>query len=241
MSDLSLPPQPDPEPVVISFDPVPPYRCALRIPEALMKGIAQRMIDVRSVDFSWYVVELVCYDLRERGVHSFTRPLADADPGMQEAVDLVTVTTYDACKRRGRGAIQEILDNSSEEFRALKRSNQPLLPRRKWVNFPGRLAAAIEERWREQGYRSLSDHVVSLIRYDLLLGGRHRLFFGKDCTPEMLASLDIETLMTFELRKGRKKKFKAHYLVEEAAGMPMTIEECDTVLEAAMKKIIGQG
>jgi hypothetical protein len=60
--------------------------------------------------------------------------------------------------------------------------------------FPPLLAEKIEERWNELGFRSISEYVVSVMRYDQLLGGKHRLFSGNDFRPEILAALDRETL-----------------------------------------------
>ena len=54
----------------------------------------------------------------------------------------------------------------------------------------------------------------SVMRYDLLLGGKHRHLPNNDFRPEILAALDRETLTEF--LKNRKLKIMVDYLLEEA-------------------------
>jgi hypothetical protein len=77
------------------------------------------------------------------------------------------------------------------------------------------LAEKIDERWKELGFRSILEYVTSVMRYDLLLGGKHRHFPTNDFHPKILAALDRETLTEF--LKNRKPKIRLDYLLEKAA------------------------
>ncbi len=46
---------------------------------------------------------------------------------------------------------------------------------RKFVTVPYLLNEIVKTRWSELGYRSFSGYLVGLIRYDLLIGGKHTL------------------------------------------------------------------
>ena len=66
------------------------------------------------------------------------------------------------------------------------------------------------------------------MRYDLLLGGSHRIFNGNDTHPKILAALDTETLNEF--MANRKPKIRLDYLLEEAENRKLTREECEALL-----------
>jgi hypothetical protein len=111
----------------------------------------------------------------------------------------------------------------------------PGISEKREVFYPPLLVEKIEERWKELGFETLSEYVTSVMRYDLVLGGKHRLFNGNDFRPEILAAPDRETLTEF--LKNRKPKILSDYLLEEAAGKELTREECEVLLVAIGKKI----
>ena len=86
----------------------------------------------------------------------------------------------------------------------------------------------------QRGFESLSEYVTSVMRYNLLLGGKHRQFPINDY-PETLAALDRETLTEF--LRNRKPKIRLDFMLEEAAGKELTREECEVLLTAIGKKI----
>jgi hypothetical protein len=73
------------------------------------------------------------------------------------------------------------------------------------------------------------------MRYDLMLGGKHKHFPHNDYDPEVLGALDRETLTEF--LKNRKPKILLDYLLEKAAEKKLTRVECDTLLVAIGQKI----
>jgi hypothetical protein len=81
------------------------------------------------------------------------------------------------------------------------------------------LARVVRARGRAAGprlgFESLSEYATSVMRSDLLLGGKHQHFPNNDFHPEILAALDRETLNEF--LKSRKPKNMLDFLLEEAA------------------------
>jgi hypothetical protein len=61
----------------------------------------------------------------------------------------------------------------------------PGIPEKCEVYYPPLLVEKIEERWNELGFESLSEYVISVMRYDLLLGGKHRHFPNNDFHSEI--------------------------------------------------------
>jgi hypothetical protein len=73
------------------------------------------------------------------------------------------------------------------------------------------------------------------MRYDLLLGGKHKHFPHNDYDPEVLGALDRETLNEF--LANRKPKILVDFVLEQAAGKELTREECEVLLRAIGQKI----
>ena len=73
------------------------------------------------------------------------------------------------------------------------------------------------------------------MRYDLLLGGKHKHFPHNDYDPEVLGALDRETLNEF--LTNRKPKIRLDFLLEDEAQKKLTREECEVLLTAIGKKI----
>jgi hypothetical protein len=111
----------------------------------------------------------------------------------------------------------------------------PGVPQKREVFYPPLLVEKIEERWQELGFESLSEYVTSVMRYDLLLGGKHKHFPHNDYDPEVLGALDRETLSEF--LRNRKAKIRLDFLLEKAVEKELTREECETLLRAIGQKI----
>ena len=103
----------------------------------------------------------------------------------------------------------------------------PLARFRSEIRYSETLAPCIEQRWPEAGYESFSDYVTAVLRYDLLLLGRHHLFSGDDKAPDILAALDRETRREFEANL-QPKRIYLDRLLEEVTGHPLSQEELRT-------------
>ena len=224
------------------------YRVNVTITAILAALVPVRWREFFYRTFSPYVVELGCFDLRKRVFHWVTRPLADLRVEVQAAVDREIARHYQPGRERD-GALIKLIFN---RVNAITRANQPPAERVPIpdtlevasafsVFFPAALREAIEERWRELGFNSLSAYITSLIRYDLMLGGPHLYFDGEDMDPELLVELNRKTLNEFQTR--RRRKILCDYLIEEVAGRELTEEErtarmtelCDELVVNALR------
>jgi hypothetical protein len=206
----------------------PPWRVHIAVPGLLGTAIEERREEFSYKSFSPFAVELVCFDLRVRRDHIVTLPFFKEPPEVQNAIDRQIVHHYKPHSPRNKELLYRIL------------RGEPWLPPvgnfvegtyqsfRDHVRFPGKLRPLIEQRWREQGYDSISTYLTALIRYDLILSGPHYYFDGKDKHPEVLAALDEETFTAFHA--GKRQKILLDYLVEEAAGRNLTPEETEAEL-----------
>jgi hypothetical protein len=98
---------------------------------------------------------------------------------------------------------------------------------------------AMKERSEALGFQSLTEYITSLIRFDLLLGGPHNEFPGdKEFGVAEIMALDEKTLRAFREKKPRKCMID--YVVEEAAGRPMSPEERDAELAKTAEKLCAQ-
>jgi hypothetical protein len=213
------------------------WRRQIIIPAILAPAIDERINELERDSFSQHAIETVCFDLRIRRAHSVTGQFAREVPKVQDAIDRFMVATY----RRGMdgdgGTLRKLIFNEELHLTHWKQKTGEGNgePERRDVYYPPLLVEKIEERWNELTFESISEYVISVMRYDLLLGGKHRQFPHNDYDPEVLGALDRETLTEF--LKNRKPKIKLDYLLEEAAGRELTREECEALLVAIGKKI----
>jgi hypothetical protein len=205
-------------------------RVHLSIPGVLASILPTRWAEFHYTCFSPYAVELVCFDLRKRREHTITRPYADDSPRVQDAVDRVIIDHYEPFRDR-EGALIELIFQRTGDTAARERSNSlaaelpvgEMVSRKMWVFFPEVLWEAIEQRRRELGFKSVSAYVTSLIRYDLMLGGPHLYFSGKDKDPELLAALNMRTLRAFY--ENKRQRILLDYLIERALKREVSDEE----------------
>jgi hypothetical protein len=181
------------------------------------------MEEVQSGTLSRYLIELTAYDLRERHLHGLTGPYAHEPVEVQQAIDLAIRADYRPGHKTTRDQLKQLLSTGFRNVSAIPTERNVLCRSQHYVHLRKLHRAAIEERIRELHYPHLSDYLIGLIRYDLIIGGPHKYFYGDDCTPEMCISLDKETAATFAERKPRKCMID--YVIEELAGREMPIEE----------------
>jgi hypothetical protein len=101
---------------------------------------------------------------------------------------------------------------------------------------PRKLRSIIEIRWPELNYPHLSEYVTGLVRYDLMLGGPHTYFNGRDKARYLLDSLDIETELTFHARR-KRQRILLDYLIEEVAGRPLSDNERHAAMLALSQRL----
>jgi hypothetical protein len=201
----------------------------------LNPAIDVRILELERGTFSQHAIETVCFDLRIRRAHSVTAQFAGDEPRVQDAIDRWIIAYYWPDAERDGGTLRRLIFDDLPPLTFVPKRMSESVKERREVFFPALLAEKIEERWKELGFDSISDYVTSVMRYDLLLGGGHRLFNGNDTHPEILAALDTETLNEFLADK--KPKIRLDYLLEEAEGRKLTREECETLLGAIGRKI----
>ena len=213
------------------------WRRRLSIPSLLAPALHERIREVERGTFSQHAIETVCFDLRIRRAHAVTGQFARETPRVQDAIDRFIVAYYHPGAERDGGALPKLIFNAlpplPDDIDRSRKSDS--IKVRREAFFPPLLAEKIDQRWKELGLRSISEYVTSVMRYDLLLGGKHRHFPTNDFHPEILAALDRETLTEF-LRNG-KPKIKVDFQLEKAAGKELTREECEVLLTAIGKKI----
>jgi len=213
------------------------WRRRLAVPSLLAPTLDERIKEVERGTFSQHAIETVCFDLRIRRAHAVTGQFARETPRVQDAIDRFIIAYYQPGAERENGTLHRLIFDTlpplpSDVDRSRKSDSVKV---RREAFFPPLLAEKIQERWKELRLRSISEYVISVMRYDLLLGGKHLHFPVNDFRPEILAALDRETLTEF--LKNRKPKIKLDYLLEEAAGRELTREECEALLVAIGKKI----
>jgi hypothetical protein len=213
------------------------WRHYVTVPAVLAPAVEARIKEIKRETFSQHAIETVCFDLRIRRAHAVTGQFARELPPIQEAIDRFIVAHYQPDAERDDGTLSKLICNALPPMTRWQRPPGvgPGIPEKREVFYPPLLVEKIEERWKELGLESLSEYVTSVMRYDLLLGGKHKFFPGNDFRPEILAALDRETLTEF--LANRKPKILVDFLLEEAAGKKLTREECETLLVAIGKKI----
>jgi hypothetical protein len=213
------------------------WRHYVTIPSVLAPAVKARIKELKRPSFSQHAIETVCFDLRIRRAHAVTGQFARELPEIQDAIDRFTVANYRPKAERDEGTLCRLIFNTLPPLTRWQRpvGGGPQEPEKREVFYPPLLVEKIEERWQELGFESLSEYVTSVMRYDLLLGGKHKHFPHNDYDPEVLGALDRETLTEF--LKNRKPKIRLDYLLEEAAKKELTREECEVLLRAIGKKI----
>jgi hypothetical protein len=93
----------------------------------------------------------------------------------------------------------------------------------------------MRERMEQLGFAHLSQYVISLIRFDLLVGGPHKHHTGKETRKECRA-LDAKTHDTFHNQP--PKKCMIDYVIEEICGREMTPEERDDALRKVSEQFV---
>jgi hypothetical protein len=215
-----------PEPRSKPLATKPSWHASVSLPGGIAQIAPTRWKEFSYRSFSPFAIELVCFDLRARRAHDVTLPFSWDTVGGQEALDLDIVSRYRPSAPQNREYLREMLIRARQMDR---RSPAPsparceLIGVRKDIYFPRRLRPLIEERWQELGYDGLSQYVTGLIRYDLILGGPHRYFSGRDTDPKLLAALDLYTIERFQAQ--RRQRILLDYLIEEAAGRELSDEE----------------
>ena len=222
------------------------WRAHVTIPGILASVLPTRWAEFNYTTFSPYAVELACFDLRKRRDHDVTRPFADLASKTQDAIDRLIVEHYEPGRDREEGLIARIIqqtqavaadagtDESTSAANALPISE--VVASRMNVFFPAPLREAIEQRWQELGFDGISAYLTSLARYDVMLGGPHYYFSGKDKNPELLAALDMRTLRAFHAKKRQRILFD--YLVERAAGRELSDEERAAMTSKVTERLV---
>jgi hypothetical protein len=196
------------------------------------------MQEVQSGSLSRYLIELMAYDLRERHLHGLTGPYAHEPADVQQAIDLAIGAHYAPGHKTTRDQLKQLLATGFARPEAIPRERSVLCRAKHKVYLRILHRPAIVERMRELRFPFLSDYAASLIRYDLIIGGPHKYFYGDDCTPEMCVSLDKETAATYFARQPRKCMID--YVVEELAGRQMPVEERHAQTRLASQRLRDQ-
>ena len=213
------------------------WRRMVNIPALLVPALKERIHELGRDSFSQHAIETVCFDLRIRRAHAVTGQFAREVPLIQYAIDRFIVATYQPGAESDNGTLQKLIFHRPLPITRCprKEGEGPQEPERREVFYPALLIEKIDERWQELGLESLSEYVTSVMRYDLLLGGRHKHFPHNDYDPDVLGALDRETLTEFLANK--KPKIRLDFMLEEAARKELTREECEGLLTAIGKKI----
>jgi hypothetical protein len=213
------------------------WRHYVTLPSVLAPAVKARIKELKRPSFSQHAIETSCFDLRIRRAHAVTGQFARELPEIQDAIDRFIVANYRPKAERDEGTLYRLIFNTLPPLTRWQRpvGEGPGMPQKREVFYPPLLVEKIEERWQELGLESLSEYVTSVMRYDLLLGGKHKHFPHNDYDPAVLGALDRETLTEF--LKNRKPKIRLDYLLEDAARKELTREECELLLGAIGKKI----
>jgi hypothetical protein len=208
-----------PRPFLLSAKP---HRIRVGLPGILGEVVRQRWEEFRYPGFSPFALELICFDLRLRVPHEITACFAKQPARVQAAIDRALVRHYHPGADRDGLLIQAARGPWREPSQSAPRGE--LMKFRDHVRYSETLAPCIEQRWPEAGYDSFPDYVTAVLRYDLLLLGRHHLFSGDDKDPVILESLDRGTRREFEANV-QPKRIYLDRLLQEVAARPLTQEE----------------
>ena len=207
----------------------------LCLPGALMPAIERRIAELKSVNLSRYVIELVAFDLCRLRAHSLTERINRYPLNVQHAVDLAIDRHYVAGRKSNREQMDRIVKCGPEEAAALGEI-APVKKEKHRVWLRSLHRDAMRQRTTALGFDSLTEYITSVIRFDLLLGGPHKEFPGdKQFDVAEILALDEKTLATYLANE--PKKCMIDYVVEEAVGRTMTPEERDAELLKASENL----
>ena len=157
--------------------PATTFSYNLCLPGALMPAIRRRMAELKSKNLSHFVTELAGFDLRRLRAHTLTGPLAHKPLAVQHAVDLAIDQHYVEGVKSNREQMDRIVligpneSGTPGEIAPVKKEKH-----RVWLRTLHR--EAMLARAAALGFDGLTDYFISLIRFDLLLGGPHGEFPG---------------------------------------------------------------
>jgi hypothetical protein len=210
----------------------------LCVPGALMPAVLRRMAELKSGNLSRYVTELIAFDLRRLRAHTLTGPLAHKPLPVQHAVDLAIDGHFVVGKKSNKAEMDALVRRGPSDAAALGEiAPVKAVKERVWLRALHR--EAMKQRAAALGFRSLGEYIISLIRFDLLLGGPHEEFPGdKEFTRAEIAAMDEWTLAT--CLANQPKKCMVDYVVEEVAGRELTREERDAELAKVAERICEQ-
>jgi hypothetical protein len=182
-------------------------------------------------------VELISYDLRDRHYHSLTGWLSLQPPEVQQAIDLVIRRHYRPGYESNKEQIARVVAHGFADSITGVRA-EPLMTKTRHEVYLRRMhSGIIAERMKQLGFTQLSQYVISLIRFDLLVGGPHKHHGGKISKP-MVAALDVNTYETFQTKP--PKKCMIVYVIEEICGREMTPEERDEALRKVSEQFVAE-
>lgn len=174
----------------------PHWRIQVCFPGILARSVSDRMNELKC-NYSTYVVEVVCNDLRKRRFHTITQSIALEPGSLQRQIDLDIIRHCQLYGERTRESVREILTTAFEEARRNPRASFRNVKDCRWVTFSNALREIIEIRWKELRYCGISEYVTSLLRYDLLRGGPHPYRHNENADSEAHRLLDEETIRLF--------------------------------------------
>ena len=205
------------------------------LPGALTEAIATRIEEVQEFTMSRYLVELIAYDLRERHAHSLTGHLSLRPPDVQQAIDLVIRRHYRPGFQSNKEQIAKVVAHGFADS-IIGVGAEPLMTKTRHEVYLRRMhSGIIAERMKQLGFAHLSEYVISLIRFDLLVGGPHKHHGGPISKP-MIAAHDVNTYKTFHTKP--PKKCMIDYVIEEICGREMTPEERNEALRKVSEQFV---
>ena len=213
------------------------YKQNIVLPGVLLLAILRRVAELGRGSLSRYIVELICYDLRRRRQHDLTAPLAHELPEHQEAVDREIDRHYVEGVKSNYARMEQLVNGTLAEAKRLPLPPGSLAKHTQTVLFRRRHRRIIQIRWKELGFKCVSQYVTSLIRFDLALGGPHHEFKEEVYCRKTLLALDRETIAEFHAAKERPKKCLVDYVMEKVAGRPLSLEDRHRILREASERL----
>ncbi len=208
------------------------------LPGVLMDVIAIRADEVQQETLSKYLVELITYDLRRRRKHSLTGWLSHQSPEVQQAIDLAIKAHYRPGFKSHKEQIARLVARGFADALTGMRAEPLVVRERREVYLRRMHSGIIAERMKQLGFKHLSEYVLSLIRFDLLVGGPHKDHAGP-CPWPLADALDKKTHDTFH-NTPPAEKCMIDYVIEEIMGREMTPEERDAALKKAAEQLVGE-
>ena len=208
------------------------------LPGVLVDVIAIRADEVQQETLSKYLVELITYDLRRRRGHSLTGWLSHQSPEVQQAIDLAIKAHYRPGFKSHKEQIARLVARGFADALTGVRAEPLVVRERREVYLRRMHSGIITERMKQLGFAQLSEYVLSLIRFDLLIGGPHREHAGP-CPWPLSDALDRKTHDTFH-NTPPAEKCRIDYVVEEIMGREMTPEERDVALKKAAEQLVNE-